>query len=154
MENELFAMLSRRIPTLKEIESTVPGAPSAFVDTFLPSFFDLYPAALRAYKATGNAEILEACDKLLRTGDSSTLHELIDEVVDVEEERYQWQADGGGTWFDYDQQVNEIVEKARVENCSSVDFDSRGHSYTLDLDRMLQINRVSGTARPVRRVLI
>ena len=49
--NLRFSTLSKRKPSVKEIESSVPGEPSFTVERTLPSFFDCYPRAKKAAEA-------------------------------------------------------------------------------------------------------
>ncbi|KAJ8598572.1 hypothetical protein CTAYLR_001689 [Chrysophaeum taylorii] len=163
----LLDVLRKRKASTKEIESTV-DATSHSVETVLPSFFDLYPRAKRAYDKTKRIDILRACERVLRTGDEEELNEILseiwpgrrDEVIDVEAVDYvprsgffEWQAHGGEAgWFDFAPEINGIVEEARVRGEPRVEFEHRGQLYVLDLEKMIQINVYSSTARPVRKV--
>lgn len=167
-EKALFDRLNQRKPSTKEIESTLPGQPSTVVESWLPSFFEVYPRVLKAYRHSGGLELLRSCDYMLRTGDPSEMNRLTaqhsppPEVIVIEDEQdystpaigsFYWQADGGACgWLDYEPFVNQMIEAARVEGRSHVRFSIRGQSYKLDLKRMLQVNLASSTARPVRMV--
>ena len=50
-EARLVDALSEKKPTRKEIESTEPGGAPTVIERTLPSFFDFYPRAKRAYDA-------------------------------------------------------------------------------------------------------
>lgn len=163
-ETTLFERLNRRVPSTKEIESTVAGEAGMTVQILLPSFFELYPRALEAYQRRG-VEVLRACDKMLRTGDATEMNRLLvecsppPEIIDLSSDgvepagTFEWQADGGACgWFDYPPAINHLVEEARVRGDWEVNFTHRGHPYRLDTRRKLQVNLVTSTARPVRMV--
>ena len=82
--HELFAMLSRRAPTTKEIESAVAGEPPCVVERSLPSFFDSYPRSKRAALVLAEAgrwddalRLLRASEAVLLRGDLAGLEKEI-----------------------------------------------------------------------------
>ena len=82
--HELFAMLSRRAPTTKEIESAVAGEPPCVVERSLPSFFDSYPRSKRAALVLAEAgrwddalRVLRAAEAVLLRGDLAGLEKEI-----------------------------------------------------------------------------
>mmetsp|Transcript_33159 Transcript_33159/g.102757 ORF Transcript_33159/g.102757 Transcript_33159/m.102757 type:complete len:202 (-) Transcript_33159:38-643(-) len=170
----LRAALSHRKPSTKEIESTEPGGAPTVVARTLPSFFDFYPRAKRAAERLAGAERLEllrACDAAMRTGKVDEMGERVaaalsdergqasapidvdgddDESADV---TLRWQVDGGDAgWLDFDDASNAVAEDARRKGAETADVRNRWGHYTLNLEFMVQINKQTGTARPVRRV--
>lgn len=175
-EARLVAALARRAPSRKEIESTEAGGAPTVVERTLPSFFDFYPRAKRAHEALKNAPaakrlaLLRACDAVLKTGDAIAMGALVGEAlagdpgdasapIDVDDDEavadasFRWQVDGGDAgWLDFDPGSNAVAETARKAKATEATFTSPYGSYVLKLDFMVQVNRQTGTARPVRFV--
>ena len=176
-EARLVATLSRRAPSRKEIESTEAGGAPTVVERTLPSFFDFYPRAKRAYDALrpGDAgarlRLLRACESVVATGDATEMGRLVgaalageagdasapidvdDDAAAAESASFRWQVDGGDAgWLDFDARSNEIAERARRGGAEVTTFTSPYGEYTLNLSFMVQINKHTGTARPVRFV--
>ena len=83
-EARLVDALSEKKPTRKEIESTEPGGAPTVIERTLPSFFDFYPRAKRAYdalKKKGGAaarlELLRACEPVLTPGSADAMGNLV-----------------------------------------------------------------------------
>ena len=83
-EARLVDALSERKPTRKEIESTEPGGAPTVIERTLPSFFDFYPRAKRAYDAlkkkgpaAARLELLRACETVLTTGNADAMGKLV-----------------------------------------------------------------------------
>ena len=75
---------SLKKPTRKEIESTEPGGAPTVIERTLPSFFDFYPRAKRAYDAlkkkgpaAARLELLRACETVLTTGNADAMGKLV-----------------------------------------------------------------------------
>ena len=170
-----FAALSRRAPSRKEIESTEPGGAPTVVERTLPSFFDYYPRARRAHDALAGdgparLALLRACARVVETGDAAAMGALVAAAlppdagdaaapIDVDAgagappAAFRWQVDGGDAgWLDFDAASNAAAEDARRRGAGSAAFTSPYGSYDLNLEFMVQINRATGTARPVRYV--
>jgi hypothetical protein len=174
-EDRLVDALSVRKPTRKEVESTEPGGAPTILERTLPSFFDFYPRAKRAYEALKNGpaaarlELLKACETVLRTGNADVMGKLVkaalsgevgDETAPIDVDAagaddavLRWQADGGDAgWMDFDDASNAVAEAARKSGSTEASFANQWGSYTLNLDFMVQTNVATGTARPVRYV--
>ena len=172
-----FAALSRRAPSRKEIESTEPGGAPTVIERTLPSFFDFYPRAKRAYDAlkkkgpaAARLELLRACETVLTTGNADAMGKLVKAAlageagdaaapIDVDADgadddaTFRWQADGGSAgWLDFDDASNAVAERARKAGATETRFANQYGSYTLKLDFMVQVNTHTGTTRPVRYV--
>ena len=83
-EARLVDALSEKKPTRKEIESTEPGGAPTVIERTLPSFFDFYPRAKRAYDslkkkgpAAARLELLRACETVLTTGNADAMGKLV-----------------------------------------------------------------------------
>ena len=176
-EARLVDALSEKKPTRKEIESTEPGGAPTVIERTLPSFFDFYPRAKRAYdalKKKGGAaarlELLRACETVLTTGNADAMGKLVKAAlageagdaaapIDVDADgadddaTFRWQADGGSAgWMDFDDASNAVAERARKAGATEARFVNQYGSYTLKLDFMVQVNTHTGTTRPVRYV--
>ena len=176
-EARLVDALSEKKPTRKEIESTEPGGAPTVIERTLPSFFDFYPRAKRAYdalKKRGGAaarlELLRACETVLTTGNADAMGKLVKAAlageagdaaapIDVDADgadddaTFRWQADGGSAgWMDFDDASNAVAERARKAGATETRFVNQYGSYTLKLDFMVQVNTHTGTTRPVRYV--
>eukprot|EP00302_Diacronema_sp_CCMP2436_P036031 CAMPEP_0179985194 /NCGR_PEP_ID=MMETSP0984-20121128/1556_1 /TAXON_ID=483367 /ORGANISM="non described non described, Strain CCMP 2436" /LENGTH=189 /DNA_ID=CAMNT_0021903871 /DNA_START=80 /DNA_END=650 /DNA_ORIENTATION=+ len=174
---ELWARFSRNAPSTKEIESTVEGEPSCIVEVTLQSYFDYYPAVRRQVTALSGSSKAEAVDLMraflhfLETGSKARLRnprELglgveIDLTAD-ETPAYAVQAsenEGAGIWqvslgedgwADLDDATNELCEKARRENQALFTFTGfTSMHYSIDVEKLVQTNKMSGTVRPIRR---
>lgn len=169
---ELYEIMSRCARTTKECESTVEGEPNFTVESVLPSYFDYYPGVKRQVTSSSKAEavkIMEDFLKFVRTGNKEFLRadpaELAkgekvvvdltsDEQGEAESEGLvRWQVSlGDQGWADLDDKANEACEKARREKRSTFSLVGyQGMPYTIDLDKSIQKNMVSGTVRPLRR---
>ncbi len=176
-EARLVDALSEKKPTRKEIESTEPGGAPTVIERTLPSFFDFYPRAKRAYDAlkkkgpaAARLELLRACETVLTTGNADAMGKLVKAALageagdaaaplDVDADgadddaTFRWQADGGSAgWMDFDDASNAVAERARKAGATETRFVNQYGSYTLKLDFMVQVNTHTGTTRPVRYV--
>ena len=85
--HELFAMLSRRAPTTKEIESAVAGEPPCVVERSLPSFFDSYPRSKRAALVLAEAGRWDDALRLLRESLACNAETLVSHCCEVRAEQ-------------------------------------------------------------------
>ena len=145
-EARLVDALSEEKPTRKEIESTEPGGAPTVIERTLPSFFDFYPRAKRAYDAlkkkgpaAARLELLRACETVLTTGNADAMGKLVKAAlageagdaaapIDVDADgadddaTFRWQADGGSAgWMDFDDASNAVAERARKAARPSAD---------------------------------
>merc|ERR1712226_1485686 len=63
-----------------------------------------------------------------------------------------WQTVLAGRWRDFDPEIQAEFEAAHAAGTTLYNFTARGWNYTLDLQRMVQINLSTGRERPVRRL--
>lgn len=63
-----------------------------------------------------------------------------------------WQTVLAGRWRDFDPEIQAEFEAAHEAGTTLYNFTARGWNYTLDLQRMVQINLSTGRERPVRRL--
>jgi hypothetical protein len=127
----LYDALSHKKSYRKEIEASVPGVPSFFVDRALPSFFDAYPRCKRAADQLASTKLLQDAVGLLRSAervilaaDLSGMERHISAVlgaagggddsataIDIAAgqdspgmvQPHMWQVDGGDAgWLDFD----------------------------------------------------
>ena len=114
--------------------------------------------------------LLRACARVVETGDAAAMGALVAAAlpadagdagapIDVDAgagappAAFRWQVDGGDAgWLDFDARSNEIAERARRGGAEVTTFTSPYGEYTLNLSFMVQINKHTGTARPVRFV--
>jgi len=151
------------------------SCPAQVVERTLPSFFDYYPRARRAHDALAGdgparLALLRACARVVETGDAAAMGALVAAAlppdagdaaapIDVDAgagappAAFRWQVDGGDAgWLDFDAASNAAAEDARRRGAGAAAFTSPYGSYDLNLEFMVQINRATGTARPVRYV--
>lgn len=64
----------------------------------------------------------------------------------------RWQFQTGHGWADCDGVVRKLLEQAEAAGQTSVEFESRGFSYVLDLQRLTQTNTSTGRVRNLRRL--
>lgn len=136
----LYDALSHKKAYRKEIEASVPGEPSFFVDRTLPSFFDAYPRCKRAADKLAEAGLLQDAVRLLRSADrvilaadlagmergisavlgaaeggddaATAIDIAADQDIPAMAQPHMWQVDGGDAgWLDFDDNASARCEE-------------------------------------------
>jgi hypothetical protein len=92
-------------------------------------------------EAEAKAQAKAAAEKVAAV--QATVKELGGQIV--------WECDVDGTWHEYSEQVCTQLEQARQSKLPQLAFKDRGHAYTADFKKMVQVNNATSVARKIQR---